>query len=353
MPGPRGQELGVRSPFSVRVGLTHRRFRGTNTRGDAGSIADDEFWALENVQHDGSKWNSRDGLAKVNSGAAMTGTVYGMWDEEDDRGFGAGVRIYGGVNNGAATLIYAYDSALTEPTQQILVNPQEATFGAALGIHEEFDKMRPADGDRDSETEAENTEARLLLGGKTGRVYAWTPVKPPEGKTLLNVAPRATLLLQCPDIASDDAVTALLMWAGVLYIATAYGSGTGAKIFSYDGSTVTLEDTQAGKSTGILGVYQGEVFAAFNSQLIRRRSAAGTWSSVTFPGTVTAYIPRQIIEYGTALYFAGTDGTNAKILKWDGTSLTSVRTLTGATSGALLAMEVFSSKLCYLWKSTA
>jgi hypothetical protein len=125
------------------VGLTHRRFRGTNTRGDAGSIADDQFRALENVEHDGMKWNSRDGLTKVNSAAAMTGTVYGIWDEGDGATGGGGIRIYGGVNNNAASLIYAYDSAMTEPTQQIQVNPAETTFGAMVAMFEDFQNDLP------------------------------------------------------------------------------------------------------------------------------------------------------------------------------------------------------------------
>jgi hypothetical protein len=92
----------------MRVGINLPRWRGTNTLGDASSCADDEFRALENVEHDGNKWVSRDGLAKVNSAAAMTGSVYGIWDESDGGGGGSGlglggpVRLYGGVNNNAA-----------------------------------------------------------------------------------------------------------------------------------------------------------------------------------------------------------------------------------------------------------
>lgn len=351
----KGQERGMRNPFVLRAGITLPRVRGTNTQGDASSIGDDEFRALENVQHDGVKWNSRDGLAKVNSGAAMTGSIYGIWDESGDGGGGGGsglglggpVRLYGGVNNNAANLIYAYDSGLTTVGQQIKVNPGESSFGAMIALHDEFVQLLPTPLQEATEgTDADN-EARILLGGTNGKVYMWRPAFVPEGKTLLDVAPTPRLLFQCPGLSASDDITSFVFVDGLLFVAS--DAGSDVKVFSFDGSTVTLEDTISTMDTGILGAWQGQVYCATNAQSIRQRDWAGAWTSLTFPGTVTAFIPRQILEYGLNLYFAGQDGSGGtgEILKWDGSSLTVARSIAGDTK--ILALEVFDDTLTYLY----
>jgi hypothetical protein len=233
------------------VGLTHRRFRGTNTRGDAGSIADDQFRALENVEHDGVKWNSRDGLAKVNSAAAMTGTVYGIWDDGEGGpgGGGAtgggGVRIYGFVNNGAATLIYAYDSAMTEPTQQFKVNPAETTLGCMAAMHEEFQHGLPTPGD---------LEPRLLIGGSGGKMYLWRPTAPPEGKTLLNTAPSPMLLCTAPDVTAGNYYTSVAV--GIGHFAATVNVGSDVWLITYHGRNISARATASSVFTGTTSMWQ-------------------------------------------------------------------------------------------------
>jgi hypothetical protein len=136
------------------------------------------------------------------------------------------------------------------------------------------------------------------------------------------------------------------MWAGVLFIAS--DDGTGVKVFSFDGKTITLEDTIASVDTGILGAWHGQIYCASNAQSIRQRAWDGTWSSLTFPASVTAFIPRQILEYGGNLYFAGQEssGGTGEIMSWDGTTLTATRSIFGDTK--ILAMEISNDKLCYL-----
>ncbi len=347
-----GKERGLRNPFALRVGIQVPRFRGTNTLGDASSCGDDEYRALENVEHDGSKWNSRDGLAKVNSSAAMTGQVYGLWDEGDGGGGGSGlglggpVRLYGGVNANAASLVYAYDSSLTTVGQQFKVNPGESSFGAMLALHEEFMRLLPTPFQAASEgTDADN-EARILLGGTSGKVYMWRPAFIPQGKTLLDVAPTPRLLFQCPGLSGSDDITSFVFVAGILFIAS--DSGSDVKVFAFDGQTVSLQDTISSVDTGILGQWRGQIYCASNAQSIRQRDWNGAWTSLTFPGTVTAFIPRQILEYGTSVYFAGQDGAGGtgEIMSWDGTTMTAARSIAGDTK--VLAMEVSGDTLAYL-----
>jgi hypothetical protein len=179
----------------------------------------------------------------------------------------------------------------------------------------------------------------------------WRPPFVPQGKALIDVAPSPHLLFQCPGLSASDEITSFAFDGGILFIAS--DDGTGVKVFSFDGKTITLEDTNASVDTGILGAWHGEIYCALNALAIRRRDATGAWSSLTFPGTVTGYIPRQILEYGANLYFAGQDGSGGtgEILKWDGTTLTAERSIAGDTS--ILAMEVFDGKLCYLHSDTA
>jgi hypothetical protein len=257
------------------------------------------------------------------------------------------------VNNDTANLIYAYDSGLTTVGQQFKVNPAESSFGAMLALHEEFAQFLPTPFQAASEGTDPDNEARVLLGGTNGQVYMWRPPFIPQGKALLDVAPSPMLLFQCPGLSASDDITSFVMWAGVLFIAS--DDGTGVKVFSFDGKTITLEDTIASVDTGVLGAWHGEIYCALNAQAIRQRDVTGTWSSLTFPGTVTAYIPRQILEYGANLYFAGQDGASgeAVIMAWDGTTMSQARTPNGTNESKVFAMEVHDDKLCYLWNQIA
>jgi hypothetical protein len=155
----------------------------------------------------------------------------------------------------------------------------------------------------------------------------WRPPFVPQGKALIDVAPSPHLLFQCPGLSATDEITSFVMLFGLLFIAS--DSGSDVKVFSFDGQTVTLQDTITGKDTGILGTNRGEVFCASNAHSLRKRAWDGTWSDVTIPAAVTSFVPRQVLEYKSNLYFAGADGA-------------------GATG--ILALEVFDDKLCYLYE---
>jgi hypothetical protein len=157
-------------------------------------------------------------------------------------------------------------------------------------------------------------------------------------------------------VPSNDAITGITIGQGHFVAAT--DSGSDVWVFSFDGKSTSAGGlggrlTVTGKSTGIVARFRDQWLFAADSQSFWMGSDSAPWAEQTFPGTVTAFVPRQFLEYGDNMYVGGTDGTNARILRWDGTSLTLAHSMTGATSGAFLAMEVFDSKLCYLWSSTA
>jgi hypothetical protein len=356
----KGQELGVRKPYSLRVGLDIEKFRGTNTHGDPGAIGRDQFQALENVSFDGTRWGSRDGLSKVNSAAAMVGCIYGMWDDDDGLGFGGGpVRVYGASPKVTGRPIYVYDSELTTVQQQFKHNPQETSsrYQPVLDIHEEFVAVRLGAVAEDESVE-ENLETRLIIGGTTGRVYEWLPTSPSEGRTLLDTAAYPKHILTIPGLTNNDIVRSFAWWEGVLYILTENGSD--GEVYSWDGETLSLEVTVSGNNDGVLGVWNGEILCAIDGGEFRVRDVTGAWSTLAPPsGTMDkAY---DIAEFGAnayiaAQYDAGND-QGPTIIKYDGTSLTLGHGVASAPNpgngtlekGPVVALVVFDGKLCYLY----
>lgn len=63
--------------FRLRVGVDVPEFQGMNTEREPSSVPQAQFQELVNVRHDGGKIVNRKGLAKVNSGGAITGTPTG------------------------------------------------------------------------------------------------------------------------------------------------------------------------------------------------------------------------------------------------------------------------------------
>lgn len=356
MAHPKGPELGVRSPLSLRVGHEIAKFRGTNTHGDPGSISPDQFQALENVSFDGIKWGSRDGVSKVNSAAAMTGCVYGMWDDDDGLGFGGGaVRLYGSAPD-FGDPIYAFDSELSTPGQQFKQNPlEESAKPPMLDVHEEFAAVRLGPVIED-EGAQEQTEKRFFIGGRAGRVYEFVPTVLPEGKTLLDTAAYPKHILTIPGLASGDDILSFAWWEGVLYILTEDGSD--CLVYSYDGETLALELTISSGGNGVLGVWNGEILAACNGSLLYSRDVTGTWSQLTVPsGKMNT--PYQITEFEANAYIAAQTNTSRPvILKYDGTTVTAEHEPANITNpwgggmlatGACVALAVFNGLLDFLY----
>lgn len=346
MPQPKAQERGIRSPLLVRVGTDIAKLRGTNTQGDPGSIGDDQFQALINVSSDGTRWGSRDGQSKVNSAAAMTGCVYGMWDDDDGLGFGGGpVRVYGGVPS-ANKFFYAYDSELSTPSQRFKQNPLETTQGESpvLDIHEEFAALRlgAVAGDEIAE---ENLSTRLIIGGSAGRAYEWIPTSPPEGRTLLDTAAYPKHILTIPGLTTGT-VRSLAWWEGVLYLLVTDGSN--GAVYAYDGETLALEDTVVGSGPSILGVYVGTILALYGDKVFRVRGTDGVWSTVDMSAVSGAWGSNDIKEYGANAYICGSEGALATILRWDGTDLTVAQTL-GEGEGDCYCAHVFNGELVFVW----
>ena len=342
----KGHERGIRNPFSVRVGIDIERFRGTNTQGDPGSIRDDQFQALENVSHDGTRWGSRDGQSKVNSAAAVTGCILGQWDDDDGLGFGGGpVRVYGGVPF-EDKFFYAFDSELSTPSQRFKQNPIETTQGESpvLDIHEEFAALRLG-AVADDESAEENLSTRLIIGGSAGRVYEWVPTSPPEGRTLLDTAAYPKHILTIPGLTTGT-VQSLAWWEGVLYILVTDGSD--GAVYAYDGETLALEDTVVGSGPSILGVYAGTILALYGDKVFRVRGTDGVWFTVDMSAVSGSWGSNDIKEFGANAYILGNEAGTAKILRWDGTDLTVAQVL-GSPEGDCFCGHVFNGELVFVW----
>lgn len=81
MPGPKGQERGLRSPFSLRAGMDIPQFKGMNVQDDPASMGDDQFQMLENIRLGGGAGiRPRPGLSKTNA-TSLAGCIIGVWDD--------------------------------------------------------------------------------------------------------------------------------------------------------------------------------------------------------------------------------------------------------------------------------
>lgn len=77
-----GQEEGIRSPFTLRVGLDVPKFRGENRQNDPASIGDEQFQNLINVRLDGTAIRPRPGLASLLT-TPMSNCIVGIFDDEN------------------------------------------------------------------------------------------------------------------------------------------------------------------------------------------------------------------------------------------------------------------------------
>lgn len=341
MPLPKGQERGVRSPYRLRAGIDIPRFRGVNTQGDPGCIGEDEFQKLENVRHNGVFLEERPGLTKVTSGGALTGSVYGVFDEgAQDGGTGgaANVRIYAAGDssvNGAQ--LYAYDDMQTTVSQGV---PLNSTLSAGIA----------------TSAYPQHSRNRLLVGGSSGYVGSWTPAAIPTGSTLLASAPSPSVLFR---LATDAlGVSGFTEAAGVLYVTARYSGGS--RVYSYDGATVAQEDEVAGAGL-CLQTYREEVYATYATtglNTIRKRNLAGTWSSLTMPGTMTQFSGGHAMVYKDVLYISGEtvapDTAGAYLLSWNGTTCAVARgPLGGGANSTSAGLAVFNGCLYWLYHDKA
>jgi hypothetical protein len=252
----------------------------------------------------GDEIESRGGQSKVNT-VAVDECIYGIFDAQaEDYASNARLWIAGGEAAASGTYTLSSYHPDDSPTfQNIILNENPSETGLPLFV-------------RDSSVwfgDAPTSGAR--------RICNLVRFSPPSGDTSLesggySFVPRFEASL------SLHANTDLL--SGVTYVG---GNGI---VLSWDGTTV-LADSGSVFGGGVPRIipFREDIYGAA-THIFRKRSG-GTWSSISMPVGITSFVPNDWAVYKDVLYLVGYDhvgGNNnvSKIISFDGTTLTDVRT---------------------------
>lgn len=324
---PRGQDLGTKNPFRLRVGMDVPGFEGINTEQDPAAIRDSQFQHLENVRWKGGRLISRNGLAKVNSGAAMLGSVIGGGS---DATLDSPTPLSAGGGGGGSSLVgvggdvlYRFDPVFGARTVPIV----NSSSGSVLW-----------------------QSAMYFVNAQVNPpvLYAFDPGG--------NLPPRAVAVFTAMTSSAPYGASLCGNCAdGKLYVAlTSSDAVNTMSVFSWDGKTVATEEQVAGFGTPIIFAYrEGLIYhtggAPSASDTWRYRNAAGTWASLggTPGGGFSTVTPVSAAVYKDVAYIAvnTTGATSRRILSYDGSTFTTARTVTGA----LFSLLSFDGSLLYLW----
>lgn len=333
MGAPAGREKGDRNALKRRAGVDIPGLRGKNTQKDAGALAPEELVDAINIRLTGTGAKSRSGFAKSNSGGALNGNVYGIYDD------GSGMAP-SGTNLTSGSRV---------PPQLYLVNWSEDLYA--------YD---PISGVVDMGALGGPVAGAIVHGGKLYvNALVASGLSTTEVSTLEPAALGFSPLLKKSiiTVATDsEGITSMCSLQGSLYmVKTVVVSGTSSvRVSIWDGIKISNETVTTPYSTvygNLIATYREDVFVLFNDagNVIKQR-AGGTWSTLAFPGTVTNFSAICYAVYKDKLYVGGTGTVGATtrgvILSWDGTTLAMAHDL-GATSNPILAMTTFNGNLLF------
>ncbi len=315
-------ESGIRSPYHLRLGIDIPRWRGLNKEKDPGAIGDDEFQEAVNIRIlPNGAIRPRGGQSKVNT-SAMAGCVEGIFDDE------IGVetaKLYGGVDGSGTLHVFGYNPYVS-PTVQAA---GDGTLGSVIGA-------RAARAYCEREVGSDRVIQSIDAGGdqQTEFTIAMATVQP---------------FRLSSGVESGDS----------LYLVTANAAGTEARLYKWDGASLTLDDSVGpthahGGGRSRVVARDGEVFYVANNtsgsgnSVVRKRSTAGAWSDhVTFP--VTSFAVVNLVDFNGTLYASSGDTPAPLYALTPGGGIAVESTI---TDGFLLNFVVFDGFLYYLWYDT-
>jgi hypothetical protein len=337
--------LNDRAPASrLRLGLDVAEADGVNNERDPSAIKPSEFVDLKNVDFKGNRLVNRDGLAKFNSGSVMTGSVTGI---ADDRAMGIG----GGQAAGIGTRVYivrasetvtqsiiTYDFALTTPSELLTMGyfPNTLFFDSGYvwcGL----------------ETGDAGTPPSYLARFRPGVVSS------PSGAIGDSQAsPEPVALLSATQ---SYVIRDFVKLNGDLFFSVMEETSAAA-VYKWDGQSLTRENSYAGNDA-FVAVYRESVVVMYNENpattpVVRSRSAAGTYSAISFPVSPATFTPTAARQYKDKLFISGflaSSPATGYILQLDGTSLTLVKTISNSRLG-VGGLEVYGGYLYYSYTDT-
>lgn len=356
MAGPKGQELGLRSPFSIRVGITHAELEGVNTQRDPGAIRDVQLQDGINIRLTGGRVVNRGGQSKLHSNDLGDENICirGIFDVPFGGG-GAQAYVFGGVQLdpggphgghvtiGRASRVNTDDPALEY--KQDLGTGCASSAAVDVGSTVQICAAVLTDGMRTSSTPGlyvtapgavppKSTAVKFgdrifTYSNEAGDVYEFTRVDGIASyRKLFTCGSRISDVICVQErvvVGTEDAVL------NVLYL----GGWDSGNLYRYDEvSGLTTDGTGFGATRQILSYYRDKVVIA-NDATLRIRTAVGTYTSVAWPVGMVAAFPTDLEVYKDVLYISfKEDSAPAKVLvAYSGTTTSVVHTIAPPLGG--------------------
>lgn len=344
--------------LQIRFGLTVGDAEGINTERDAIAIKPEQFTSLINVDHKANRIKNRDGLAKVNSSAAMTGSVLGL---ADDRVMGTG----GGVTNGVGRRWYyigtlglnSYDPSLGTPLE-LLTDTAYAVSTAPAFMFFDDGWVYFANASLDS--------------GNT-YLYRFRPgvIVGPSDTVASVQAPPEKLTIIDADANTATHLASMCKAGPYYYIGSGHMVATDivstATVYRWDGKTLTQEDTRSITELGdfaILATYRDRPVVMYGSgvhstePVCKYKADSGTWTALTWPTAGVGFYVNATCEFKDKLWWAGheSDTANAgQLYSLDGTTITKEReiTTTLTQNAGFTGMVAYDGYLYFLYYKDA
>lgn len=307
-------ELGTRSPFIHRGGISFATWEGVNRQNDPGAIRDTQLYDAINVRINGNELTVRGGQEKIHD-VAMDGCVYGFID----------------VPEGATSLILVANSdiSISPPSARLDRYYTEASpmYGEVFAESQNLQGLL----DDDSSKWNDSNLPRRSLTRFNGNLYQFgvndegprlfkivlpernaplTGINSFANQSKLEVAasiPEFSSACTRPEPLPDATI------GDVLYV----GSVSTGNVYRWDGQTVTVEDSNLPSDRHIMGVFREDVYAASTDSLRARNF--GAWDQSFTTGT-TNFVPCAMSDYQNTLFIIGQD----TVLSFDGTTVTDV-----------------------------
>lgn len=332
------------TPYSFRLGTeVIPKFGGMRREGPRYAIPPHQFYDLQNVRLVGGELVARGGQSKLNSGAALSGCIYGMGQVEPDEGggkTGAGMGAFG-LMIGGRTILDIYNPELS-PTVQVLLTGLAATTSEF--VHS--GKLWALDSGHQISLSPDG------LGGIVGekrQVFATPSGNLPSASGIEGGSSGTAHAAVVAPTVDADRVGERDLW----FI-------TDSDILYYWTGKQVVEDATGLTGAKLLFHYNEDLYVAANNSLKKRDD--GDWTAITFPTTGMysggTFRPLCYRQYSGDLYIGGIDVESGgsiyygRILKYDGSTLAHVNDThlgNSETDDPVIAgMEVFDSKLYYL-----
>jgi len=290
--GIKQPELGKRQRFEFRTGVGNvPGLGGVNKQKDPGALMPWEFQHLENVEAEGDTIVSRGGQTKVNSGAALDGYILGAFSGDSDT-VSEGTSGAAVWNAGKLAIAATYVAA---------ANAEVWFFNEELNS---FSRVFVASGSGDASENPlgySSCAIRAADGGPASELWLTGATPSENSHRIKKMNPSYTAaapnfpMTMFKLTGTNVGPTSIIhdrYHAGTWYIGFGSNGVADAKVYKWDGKTISTEDAPAIDTAFPVLYYgdqNGEVYAGYSNisatvSTIRRRGPNGTWAALSNSG---------------------------------------------------------------------